>query len=112
MSRSQTRLGEEKYKEEKANSNDIPITKEENKTQNDTKAGNKANNTKKQGRLFKQEKEEGTIIMTINLSGSQFDFDFILEHCQDHILLIQEHWKLNHEIHTWESKARMKGWQG
>eukprot|EP00972_Heterocapsa_arctica_P024940 3676075-Heterocapsa_arctica.AAC.1 len=50
--------------------------------------------------------------MSINLSGSQFDYNSILEHCKDHVLLIQEHWGLKDEIHTWGSIARMKGWQG
>eukprot|EP00972_Heterocapsa_arctica_P027979 4115961-Heterocapsa_arctica.AAC.1 len=36
----------------------------------------------------------------------------MLEHCKDHILLIQEHWRLKEELHTWETPAHMKGWQG
>jgi hypothetical protein len=66
----------------------------------------------KTGRLFKNEREDGTIITTINLAGSQFDFDFMLEHCKDHVLIIQEHWRLKDDIHTWESMAYRKGWQG
>eukprot|EP00972_Heterocapsa_arctica_P095353 14062810-Heterocapsa_arctica.AAC.1 len=41
------------------------------------------------GRLYTQEKEYGTQITSINLSGSQFDFDFMLDHCTDHVMLIQ-----------------------
>ena len=36
----------------------------------------------------------------------------MLDHCKDHILLIQEHWKLKDEIKSWESLAFRKGWQG
>eukprot|EP00972_Heterocapsa_arctica_P084525 12451597-Heterocapsa_arctica.AAC.1 len=109
---SQTRLGEETYKEDKSDSNGAPIAEEEKKTQDDIKAGKKTDRENKQGRLFKQEKKEGTRFMTINLSGSLFDYNFMLEHCKDHVLLIQEHWILKDEIHTWESIARIKGWHG
>eukprot|EP00972_Heterocapsa_arctica_P024184 3565019-Heterocapsa_arctica.AAC.1 len=47
-----------------------------------------------------------------NLSGSQFDFEFMLEHCKDHVMLIQEHWRLKEELRTWETLAYLKGWQG
>eukprot|EP00972_Heterocapsa_arctica_P006874 1005071-Heterocapsa_arctica.AAC.1 len=50
-------------------------------------------NKRVNGRLYKQEKEDGTQITSINLSGSQFDFDFILDHCTYHVMLIQEHWR-------------------
>eukprot|EP00972_Heterocapsa_arctica_P036453 5365317-Heterocapsa_arctica.AAC.1 len=43
---------------------------------------------------FKEEKEGATFITSIDLSGSQIDFEFMLDHCQDHIMLIQEHWIL------------------
>eukprot|EP00972_Heterocapsa_arctica_P041810 6164294-Heterocapsa_arctica.AAC.1 len=46
------------------------------------------------GILYKQEKEEGTHITSINLSGSQLDFEFMLDHCKDHEMLIQEQWRL------------------
>eukprot|EP00972_Heterocapsa_arctica_P010039 1475381-Heterocapsa_arctica.AAC.1 len=36
----------------------------------------------------------------------------MLEHCKDHVLLIQEHWRLKDELHAWETQAHMKGWQG
>eukprot|EP00972_Heterocapsa_arctica_P045380 6699299-Heterocapsa_arctica.AAC.1 len=52
------------------------------------------NNKKKDGRLYNEEKEDGTIITSTNLSGSQVDFEFILEHCKHHVMLIQEHWRL------------------
>eukprot|EP00972_Heterocapsa_arctica_P060575 8936067-Heterocapsa_arctica.AAC.1 len=45
-------------------------------------------------------------------SGSQFDFEFMLEHCTDHVMLIQEHWRLKEELHTWQTLAHLKGWQG
>ena len=85
---------------------------EDKKTQNDIKAANRPENKKKSGRMHKEEKEQGTKIMTINLSGSKLYFEYIQEFCKDHILLIQEHWKLKDEVHAWESLARMKGWQG
>eukprot|EP00972_Heterocapsa_arctica_P002371 343800-Heterocapsa_arctica.AAC.1 len=36
----------------------------------------------------------------------------MLEHCKDHVLLIQEHWRLKDELHTWGALAYRKGWQG
>eukprot|EP00972_Heterocapsa_arctica_P028599 4207556-Heterocapsa_arctica.AAC.1 len=45
------------------------------------------------GRLYNQEKEDGTRITSINLSGSQFDVDLMLDHFTDHVMLIQEHWR-------------------
>eukprot|EP00972_Heterocapsa_arctica_P075849 11188554-Heterocapsa_arctica.AAC.1 len=69
------------------------------------------NSNKKDGILYKQEKEDGTIISSTNLSGSQFDFEYTLEHC-DHVMLIQEHWRLKEELHTWQTLAHLKGWQG
>eukprot|EP00972_Heterocapsa_arctica_P022670 3335037-Heterocapsa_arctica.AAC.2 len=38
-----------------------------------------------------QIRKEGTRIPSINLSGSQPDFEFMLDHCKDHVMLIQEH---------------------
>eukprot|EP00972_Heterocapsa_arctica_P057036 8416708-Heterocapsa_arctica.AAC.1 len=43
---------------------------------------------------------------------AQFDFEFMLEHCQDHVMRIQEHWRLKEELHTWQTSAHLKGWQG
>eukprot|EP00972_Heterocapsa_arctica_P014593 2150018-Heterocapsa_arctica.AAC.1 len=68
--------------------------------------------TNKYGRLYNEEKEDGTIIISTNLSGSQFDVEFMLEHCNDHVMPIQEHWILKEELHTWEPMAHLKGWQG
>eukprot|EP00972_Heterocapsa_arctica_P028845 4243669-Heterocapsa_arctica.AAC.1 len=68
--------------------------------------------TKDNGRLYKQEKEDGTRITSTNMSGSQFDFEHMLEHCTDHVMLIQEHWRLKDELHTWQTLAHLKGWQG
>eukprot|EP00972_Heterocapsa_arctica_P098078 14469926-Heterocapsa_arctica.AAC.1 len=64
------------------------------------------------GILYKQEKEDGTRATSTNLSGSQFDFEFMLEHCKDHVMLIQEHWRLKEELHTLQTLAYLKGWQG
>eukprot|EP00972_Heterocapsa_arctica_P114928 16445196-Heterocapsa_arctica.AAC.1 len=56
--------------------------------------------------------EDGTRITSINLSGSQEDFEHMLEHCTDCIMLIQEHWRLNEDLENWKSLAHHKGWQG
>eukprot|EP00972_Heterocapsa_arctica_P077780 11473981-Heterocapsa_arctica.AAC.1 len=68
--------------------------------------------TKDNGILYKQEKEEGTRFTNTNLSGSQLDFDYMLEHCTDHVMLIQEHWRLKEDLHTWQTLAHLKRWQG
>eukprot|EP00972_Heterocapsa_arctica_P007829 1140673-Heterocapsa_arctica.AAC.1 len=52
------------------------------------------NNNNNDGIMYKEEKEDGTIMTSTNLSGSQFDFEFMLEHCKYHVMLIQEHWRL------------------
>eukprot|EP00972_Heterocapsa_arctica_P096971 14306496-Heterocapsa_arctica.AAC.1 len=44
------------------------------------------------GRRIKGEAERGTNITTLNVSGSLQDFEWVLEHTEDHIVLIQEHW--------------------
>eukprot|EP00972_Heterocapsa_arctica_P060389 8905694-Heterocapsa_arctica.AAC.1 len=36
----------------------------------------------------------------------------MLEHCKDHVMLIQEHWRLKEEIEKWKTTAFVKGWQG
>ena len=41
-----------------------------------------------------------------------FDFEFMLDNCNDHVMLIQEHWRLKEELHTWQALAHLKGWQG
>eukprot|EP00972_Heterocapsa_arctica_P058291 8600048-Heterocapsa_arctica.AAC.1 len=46
------------------------------------------------------------------MSGSHFDFEFMLEHCTDHVMLIQKHWRLKEELHTWQTLAHLTGWQG
>eukprot|EP00972_Heterocapsa_arctica_P038889 5730660-Heterocapsa_arctica.AAC.1 len=66
----------------------------------------------KPGRRFKEEKEDGTRITSTSLSGSRFDYKFMLDHCKDHILLTQEHWRLKEELHAWGILSHMKGWQG
>eukprot|EP00972_Heterocapsa_arctica_P045734 6748325-Heterocapsa_arctica.AAC.1 len=38
--------------------------------------------------------KRGTKITTLNASGSQLDFDWVLENTEDHVVLIQEHWSL------------------
>eukprot|EP00972_Heterocapsa_arctica_P093812 13837431-Heterocapsa_arctica.AAC.1 len=40
------------------------------------------------------------------------DFEWILENAEDHIVLIQEHWRLPNEIESWKSVAFRKGWTG
>eukprot|EP00972_Heterocapsa_arctica_P072072 10643800-Heterocapsa_arctica.AAC.1 len=62
--------------------------------------------------IYKQEKESVTRLTSINLSGSQFDFEFMLDHCTDHVMLIQERWRLKEAIHSWQTLAHFKGWQG
>eukprot|EP00972_Heterocapsa_arctica_P040731 6002887-Heterocapsa_arctica.AAC.1 len=52
------------------------------------------NNKHTYGRLYNHEKEDVPIFTSTNLSGSQFDFEFMLEHCKDHVMLIQEHGRL------------------
>eukprot|EP00972_Heterocapsa_arctica_P040730 6002886-Heterocapsa_arctica.AAC.1 len=52
------------------------------------------NNANTYGRLYKHEKDDGTIFTSTNLSGSQFDFEFMLHHCKYHVVLIQAHWRL------------------
>eukprot|EP00972_Heterocapsa_arctica_P109841 16171533-Heterocapsa_arctica.AAC.1 len=39
-------------------------------------------------------------------------FEYILEATDDHILLIQEHWRLPDELGTWKSIAFRRGWHG
>eukprot|EP00972_Heterocapsa_arctica_P008865 1300202-Heterocapsa_arctica.AAC.1 len=46
------------------------------------------------GRRSKDEVERGTDIITLNVSGSLMDFEWILANTKDHIVLIQEHWRL------------------
>eukprot|EP00972_Heterocapsa_arctica_P096435 14227076-Heterocapsa_arctica.AAC.1 len=50
---------------------------------------------------YKEECEDGTRITTINVSGSQCDFEYVLDMTEDHIVLIQEHWRLEEDIETW-----------
>eukprot|EP00972_Heterocapsa_arctica_P055892 8244019-Heterocapsa_arctica.AAC.1 len=40
------------------------------------------------------------------------DFAWILENTEDHIVLIQEHWRLPSEIESWKSAAFRKAWTG
>eukprot|EP00972_Heterocapsa_arctica_P063655 9393337-Heterocapsa_arctica.AAC.1 len=40
------------------------------------------------------------------------DFEWVLEHTEDRIVLIQEHWILPSEIESWKSAAFRKGWTG
>eukprot|EP00972_Heterocapsa_arctica_P075037 11073850-Heterocapsa_arctica.AAC.1 len=62
--------------------------------------------------MLKKRKKGGTLITSINLSGSQTDVEYMLDHCKDHIMFIQEHWRLNDEIEKWKTTAYLKGWQG
>eukprot|EP00972_Heterocapsa_arctica_P004668 692167-Heterocapsa_arctica.AAC.1 len=106
-----TKFGEEQTDQDKSENQDFVGPKEDEKKQRDCTARQKPTNKIKQGRRYKGEKEEGTRITSTNLSGSQFDYESMLEHCKDHIRLIQEHWRLKEELHTWETLAHMKGWQ-
>ncbi len=36
----------------------------------------------------------------------------MLDDCKDHILLVQEHWRLESELIIWQNTARRKGWHG
>eukprot|EP00972_Heterocapsa_arctica_P113755 16438917-Heterocapsa_arctica.AAC.1 len=58
------------------------------------------------------EVERGTNITTLNVSGSLQDFEWVLENTEDHIVLIQEHWRLPSEMEAWKSAAYRKGWTG
>eukprot|EP00972_Heterocapsa_arctica_P039754 5858326-Heterocapsa_arctica.AAC.1 len=48
--------------------------------------------------FYKMTNKGGTIITSINLSGSQTDFEYMLDHCKDNVMLIQEYWRLKDEI--------------
>eukprot|EP00972_Heterocapsa_arctica_P076384 11268411-Heterocapsa_arctica.AAC.1 len=63
-------------------------------------------------RLYREEAEDGTRITTINTSGSQTDYEDILENTNDHIILTQEHWRVNADVQNWKSLAFHKGWHG
>eukprot|EP00972_Heterocapsa_arctica_P036632 5393035-Heterocapsa_arctica.AAC.1 len=80
----QTKLGEEQTTTHYFGNQEKLGPKEEGTNQRDCAAG----------RLFNGEREDGAIITSTNLSGSQFDYECMLEHCKDHISLIQEHWRL------------------
>eukprot|EP00972_Heterocapsa_arctica_P048433 7141399-Heterocapsa_arctica.AAC.1 len=58
------------------------------------------------------EVERGTKITTLNLSGSLFDLEWVLENTEDHTILFQEHWRLPNKIESWKSAAFRKGWTG
>eukprot|EP00972_Heterocapsa_arctica_P115673 16449117-Heterocapsa_arctica.AAC.1 len=49
---------------------------------------------------YEEECEDGTRITTINVSGSQCDFEYVLDVAEDHIVLIHEHWRLEEDIET------------
>eukprot|EP00972_Heterocapsa_arctica_P033317 4904083-Heterocapsa_arctica.AAC.1 len=36
----------------------------------------------------------------------------MLEHCTDHVMLVQEHWRLKEELHSWQTLSPLKAWQG
>eukprot|EP00972_Heterocapsa_arctica_P040270 5933925-Heterocapsa_arctica.AAC.1 len=55
---------------------------------------------------------EGTRHITRNVSGSQCDFEHVLDMTEDHTILIQEHWILEEDIETWKTIAFNKGWHG
>eukprot|EP00972_Heterocapsa_arctica_P114587 16443161-Heterocapsa_arctica.AAC.1 len=88
----QTLIGEEQTKQAHKQGKDKLGPEENVSRMRDCTARRKHDekNKKKAGRLYKQEKEDGTIITSTNLSGSQFDFEFMLGHCKYHVMLIQE----------------------
>eukprot|EP00972_Heterocapsa_arctica_P104853 15452046-Heterocapsa_arctica.AAC.1 len=36
----------------------------------------------------------------------------MLDHCTDHVMLIQKHWRLKDKLHTWQTLAHLRGWRG
>eukprot|EP00972_Heterocapsa_arctica_P043898 6482070-Heterocapsa_arctica.AAC.1 len=78
----QTLIGEEQTKHVHYQDSDKLRPEEDVSRMRDCTARRKHDekNKKKDGRLYKQEKEEGTRITSTNLSGSQFDFEYMLEH--------------------------------
>eukprot|EP00972_Heterocapsa_arctica_P090105 13292641-Heterocapsa_arctica.AAC.1 len=90
----QTRIGEQQAKQTHNQHSEKSGPEEEGSNMRDCTArrthNEKTNNT--YGILYNDEKED--------------------EHCKDHVMLIQEHWILNEELHTWETLAYLKGWQG
>eukprot|EP00972_Heterocapsa_arctica_P069604 10284726-Heterocapsa_arctica.AAC.1 len=110
----QTLIGEEQAKQTDSQEADKLGPKEDDGRMRDCTARQKHDEKNKRHNdiLYKQEKEDGTRTTSTNLSGSQFDFEHMLEYCTDHVVLIQEHWRLNEELHTWQTLAHLKGWQG
>eukprot|EP00972_Heterocapsa_arctica_P008210 1201753-Heterocapsa_arctica.AAC.1 len=108
----QTKFDDEESGQNNCETEEFSGPKEYTKTQRDCTAGDRPTNKVNICRLFKNEKQEGTIFTSINSAGSQFDYEFMLGHCKDHVLLIQEHWRLQDDLHTWETLAYRKGWQG
>eukprot|EP00972_Heterocapsa_arctica_P076348 11262908-Heterocapsa_arctica.AAC.1 len=78
----QTCLGEEETKQTHTHNYDKLGPEEEGSRMRDVTARQKheGENKEKYGRLYKEEKQTGTIITSANLSGSQFDFEFMLKH--------------------------------
>eukprot|EP00972_Heterocapsa_arctica_P107487 15833258-Heterocapsa_arctica.AAC.1 len=78
----QTRIGEEQTKQTHDQNSEKLGPEEGGSKMRDCTARQKhdENNKKKGCRLYKEEKEDGTIITSTNLSGSQFDVEFMLEH--------------------------------
>eukprot|EP00972_Heterocapsa_arctica_P015801 2328767-Heterocapsa_arctica.AAC.1 len=95
-SQRQTRFGEEQTKPANSLDPEKLGPEEEGQKRRDCTARQQhdEHNNITNGILYKEEKEDGTIITSANLSGSQFDFEFMLDHCKGHIMLIQEHWRL------------------
>ncbi len=75
----------------------------------DTHDGNVKTHLGQPGILFKEEKEHGTRITSTNVAGSLTDSEYMLDHCKDHIMLLQEHWRLESDISVWKAIACNKG---
>eukprot|EP00972_Heterocapsa_arctica_P010722 1572744-Heterocapsa_arctica.AAC.1 len=78
----QTLIGEEQTKQAHNQYSDKLGPEEDGSKMRDCTARRKHDekNTTKYGTLHKQEKEDVTIITSTNLAGSQFDFEYMLEH--------------------------------
>eukprot|EP00972_Heterocapsa_arctica_P029995 4420507-Heterocapsa_arctica.AAC.1 len=60
----------------------------------------------------KEECEDGTRITTTNVSYPHVNFEYVLDMTEGHIVLIQEHWRLNEDIESWKTIVFTKGWHG
>eukprot|EP00972_Heterocapsa_arctica_P069584 10281762-Heterocapsa_arctica.AAC.1 len=80
----QSRIGDEQTKQAHDQTSEKLGPEEESCRMRDCTArqNHDEKNNNKYGRLYKEAKQYGTIITSTNLSGSQFDFEFMLDHCK------------------------------